>query len=80
MTLHDAEKPARAFEDAARAARATSHSRRLDTAVQAALNAYADALTALTNYLRVRDAENADLRRRVTAVEEMESRRAHSDS
>ncbi len=81
-----AEDPARAFEASVRAARATSHARKLDTAVQAALNAFGDALTALADYLRVRDAvlrqaqdEVASLRGRVGALEALESQRVHSD-
>ncbi len=89
MSLHPSGfvlDPARVFEDAVRAARATSHARRLDAATQAALNAYADALTAATDYLRLRDAalrqaegEIARLAARMATIEALESRRVHSD-
>ena len=84
MTLHPhgADAPAdplRAFEDTARAARACSHSHRLDTAVRAALKAYADALTALIGYARARDADLAALGARLTTLEALEAQRILSD-
>jgi hypothetical protein len=84
MTLHPhgADAPAdplRAFEDAARAARASSHSRRLDTAVQSALNAYADSLTALMGYARARDADLAALSARLATLEAFETQPILSD-
>jgi hypothetical protein len=59
--------------------RAASHSRRRDTAVQAALDAHADALTALVDYVRFRDAEAAARRVGVATLEALESQRVRSD-
>jgi hypothetical protein len=72
MTFHGTEpaiEPApdviRNLEKAMRVARATSHSRRLDTATQDALNALADFSAAVVDYARMRDAEFVALRRDV---------------
>ncbi len=61
--------PVRAFEEAVRIARATSHSRRLDTAVQAALQALVAVAEAQVDLVRVRDREIAELRKRVDCIE-----------
>ena len=83
MVLHpsaaDPNDPARALEEAGRAARASSHSRRLDTAVQSALNAFADALAKMVDHACVRDAELADARARIAALEAREATRVHHD-
>ena len=71
---HDAEEHDQpTFEDAVRAAHDTSHSLRLDFAVQAALNA--DALTAVVDTVRSRDTETAELSARVAALEASDSQR-----
>ena len=59
---------ARAFETAVREARAASHSHRLDTATQRALNALVAAFEAQVDLIRVRDRELADLRDRVDRI------------
>jgi len=82
MVLHpsaaDPNDPARALEEAVRA-RASSHSRRLDTAVQSALNAFAAALAKVVDHARVRDAELADARARIAALEAREATHVHHD-
>ena len=61
--------PALALEEAVRVARASSHSRKLESAQQAAFSAWADAFPALIAWARVRDRELAALRARVEALE-----------
>ena len=64
--------PARALEDATRAARAASHSRRLDTAVQAALAGQGDCNAALVTCI-------CWLAARLSALEAKEATRVRSD-
>jgi hypothetical protein len=85
MTLHPsaaapaAPDPARALGEAVQMALASSHARRLDTAVQSALNGFADAFAALVVYASIRNAELADALKRIAALEARETTRIPSD-
>ncbi len=80
MTLRSnaapAPDPARELEDAWRFARAASHSRRLDTATQAALDALVALGHAACERILQRDAELNEARVRIAALEAAETRAA----
>ncbi len=60
--------PLRALQAAVYAARASSHSRRLEAAQQAAFHAWADCFDALIAYACVRDREAAERDRELAAL------------
>ena len=61
--------PYRALEATVRTARASSHSRRLDPPIQAALNGLADALGAVVDLARVQQRKLDELAREIEGIE-----------
>ncbi len=71
--------PMRLLEDALRVARAACHSRKLDSATQAALDAIVQYGHVVVDLMRVRDAELSAFRTRMNTLEMLESQRVHYD-